>query len=152
MRAVIPAMAGSTWFVLDALAVQEVMGARAWVPLPHASPETPGVLAWRGRAVAVLDVGKFLDGCSPLRASAPCPRTLVVEAGDCTMAIPVDAVREVHEVGPLAVRSVAVGTGRTTDEVVLGERTMPLLDLGAVIARLLHEPAPGLGLAEGEAR
>jgi chemotaxis signal transduction protein len=139
MRAIIPAMAGSTWFGLDALSVQEVMGARSWVPLPHAAPETPGVLAWRGRAVAVLDVGYFLAGSNPLDANSPSARILVVTAGACTVAIPVDAVREVHEVGDLGGDQAQDGS-LASDEVVLGDQKMPMLDLKAMIARVLHEP------------
>jgi chemotaxis signal transduction protein len=137
MRAIIPALAGSKWFVLDALRVQEVMGMRAWIPLPQATPGTPGVLAWRGRAVSVLDVGRFLDGGTPLRSGSPCARTLVAEAGACTVAIPVDAVREVHEVGPLALRTSGSGADLETEEILVGDVTMPLLDLEKVIARLI---------------
>jgi chemotaxis signal transduction protein len=141
MRAIIPALAGSTWFVLDALQVQEVMGMRPWVALPHASPATPGVLAWRGRAVSVLDVGRFLEGGTPLRAGGSSTRTLVAEAATCTVAIPVDAVREVHEVSALAVRPSSATSGIATDEVLLGDVAMPLVDLEKLIARLLHDQA-----------
>jgi chemotaxis signal transduction protein len=137
MRAIIPAMAGSKWFVLDALAVQEVLGIRPWVPLPHASPETPGVLSWRGRAVAVLDVRKFLAGSEPLASGVTCARTLVVEGEGCTLAIPVDAVREVHEVKPSDLRPSGSATAMIKDEVVVGGTTMPRIDLGAVLELLL---------------
>jgi chemotaxis signal transduction protein len=143
MRAIIPAMAGSTWFVLDALAVQEVLGMRTWVPLAHASPETPGVLSWRGRAVAVLDVRPLLGAGELLAKGTTCARTLVVQGEGCTLAIPVDAVREVHEVNPSDVRPFEDAAEMIHDAVVVGEKTMPRIDLGAVLERLLREPAEG---------
>jgi chemotaxis signal transduction protein len=137
MRAIIPALAGSTWFVLDALVVQEVLGSRSWVPLPHAPPETPGVLSWRGRAVAVLDVRAYLAGCEPLGAGATSPRTLVVLGEGCTLALPVEAVREVHEVKPSDIRPAGTVSAMIKEEVVVGGTTMPRIDLEAVLERLL---------------
>jgi chemotaxis signal transduction protein len=145
MRAIIPAMAGSAWFGLDALAVQEVLGERSWVRLPHASPCAPGVLAWRGRAVAVLDVSEFLRECEPLRVNVPRPRTLVVLAEACTFAIPVDSVRVVHEIGAPPPGPKEDGSGEPAnlsdgvDESAIDAAALPVLDLVAIVERVLRE-------------
>jgi chemotaxis signal transduction protein len=139
MRAIIPAMTGSAWFALDALAVQEVIGERPWVLVPFAASRTPGVLSWRGRAVAVLDVGDLLSGGAPLSVGGTRPRTLVVEAATCTVAIPVDLVREVHEVGPHQVRAASEGARHFTEEVSLLEGVMPVLDLASIVENVLRE-------------
>lgn len=139
MRAIIPAMTGSAWFALDALAVQEVIGERPWVVLPFAAHRTPGVLSWRGRAVAVLDLAELLPGGEPLRAGCTRPRTLVVEAATCTLAIPVDVVREVHEVGPHQIRPAGEGARHCTEEVSLLEGVMPVLDLASIVENVLLE-------------
>jgi chemotaxis signal transduction protein len=97
MRGFIPAKIGTAWVVLEATYVREILGARSWVPIPHASPNVPGVLAWRGRAIAVLDLARLVESGEPLRPGVERPRNLVVEARGCTLAIPVDAVHEVRE-------------------------------------------------------
>ncbi len=139
MRAIIPAMIGSAWFALDAMAVQEVIGERSWVLLPFAPPRTPGVLSWRGRAVAVLDLGDLLDGGESIRTRSVLPRTLVVEAATCTLAIPVDRVHEVHEVGPHQFRPAEGGARHATEEVSLLEGILPVLDLATIVENLLHD-------------
>jgi chemotaxis signal transduction protein len=141
MRAIIPAMTGSAWFALDAVAVQEVIGERPWVLLPFAAHRTPGVLSWRGRAVTVLDVGDLLPGGEPLRAGSTRPRTLVAVAATCTLAIPVDAVREVHDVVPGDIRPAEGRTPHCTEEVSLLEGVMPVLDLASIIEDVLRETA-----------
>jgi chemotaxis signal transduction protein len=135
----IPAMIGSAWFAVDALAVQEVIGGRSWVPLPFAAPRTPGVLSWRGRAVTVLDVGDLFPGAEPLRAGLTRARTLVAEAATCTLAIPVDVVREVHDIGPHQIAPAGHGAHHCTEEVSLLEGVMPVLDLRSIVEELLHE-------------
>jgi|HubBroStandDraft_6_1064221.scaffolds.fasta_scaffold1149650_2 chemotaxis signal transduction protein len=141
MRAIIPAMTGSAWFALDALSVQEVIGERPWVLVPFAAHRTPGVLSWRGRAVAVLDVSELLEGGEPLRAGSTRARTLVVLAATCTLAIPVDLVREVHEVSPNQVRPAGEGARHCAEEVSLLEGVMPVLDLAAIVESVLREEA-----------
>jgi chemotaxis signal transduction protein len=138
MRAILPALAKTSWFGLDALAVQEVLGARTWIALPHASLETPGVLAWRGRAVAVLDVGRLLDQGATLSGSS-CARALVIDAKECTLAIPVDGVREVHEVTTGAIRPSERAPRIAPFEVAIDSMFVPLLDLEQVIVRLLRD-------------
>jgi len=109
------------------------------VVLPFAAPRTPGVLSWRGRAVAVLDLGELLPGGEPLRAGTTRARTLVVEAATCTLAIPVDVVREVHEVGPHQLRPAGDGARHCTEEVSLLEGVMPVLDLASIVDSVLLE-------------
>ena len=117
MRAIIPAMTGSAWFALDALAVQEASsGSARGSCCPSRRCERPACSPGGGRAVAVLDLARLLPGGEPLRAGFPRPRTLVVEAATCTLAIPVDVVREVHEVGPHQLRPAGEGARHCTEE------------------------------------
>jgi chemotaxis signal transduction protein len=138
MRAFIPAKSGAAWFALDALAVQEITGGRAWVPIPNASPEVPGVIPWRGRAIAVLDISTVVGGGEPLRPDTPRSRIVVVEAARCTLAIPVDLVREVHELTPAQVRVPhATRVAHSSSEIDLLGSTMPVLDLESLVARVV---------------
>src|SRR5215472_11977592 len=104
MRSFVPAKIDDSWVLLDALPVQEVLGTRRWVPVPHASSQIPGVLAWRGRAIAVFDLSTLLEGGSPLQPGALRPRTVIVESRSCALAMPVDMVHEVGEVTPTQIR------------------------------------------------
>ena len=137
MKAVIPARAGSRWIAFEALAVQEILGQRPWTTIPYAAPETPGVLVWRGRAVAVLDIGRLLGGPAPPRSGDSASRTIVAQSRSCTLAIPVDLVREVHEVWPSQLRETGYAVPYSREEVVLPEMTLPLVDLDSVVDGVL---------------
>jgi chemotaxis signal transduction protein len=146
MQSAIPVKVGSVWLALDALRVQEILGALEWVPIPHASPHVPGVLAWRGRAVAVFDL--FLlaevtnDALVPGLVRA---RTVIVEARSCALAMPVDAVHEVQPLGPNALRPPrATRLRHSSAEIDMFSGPVPVLDLDAVVDSLLS--------LEGEAR
>ena len=56
------------WIALLAESVQEVIGERAWVAIVGAPAELPGAVAWRGRAIALLDLGQLIAGGKPLGA------------------------------------------------------------------------------------
>jgi chemotaxis signal transduction protein len=57
----LPLQLHGVWLAIEASHVQEIVSGRAWVALPGASAEVPGVLAWRGRAIGVLDLGPLVD-------------------------------------------------------------------------------------------
>jgi purine-binding chemotaxis protein CheW len=138
MLSAIPAKIGPVWVALDALRVQEILGPRAWVPIPHASPYVPGVLEWRGRAIAVFDLFRLAGVADPLRSGTQRARTLVIEARGCALAIPVDAVHEVQPVAASALRRThATQLPHSSAEVDLLVGTAPVLDLDAVVDSLL---------------
>jgi chemotaxis signal transduction protein len=138
MRSFIPAKLGSVWMAVDARQVQEIVGARPWVPLPHASPQVPGVLPWRGQAVAVYDLASLVAPERALRPGTQRPRTLVVQTDSCTLAMPVDAVREVQDIGDERIRPPHVThlSYCPAEADILGA-PVPVLDLQALVAALL---------------
>ena len=138
MRSFVPAKIGSVWMLLDALPVQEVLGARAWVRVPHASSQIPGVLPWRGRAIAVFDLSTLLEGGALLEPDVLRPRTVIVESRSCALAMPVDLVHEVREVADLHLRP-PHGTRmrHSSGEVEIFGSLAPILDVDKVIAEIL---------------
>src|SRR6185503_16343383 len=107
-----------------------------WVPLPKARRELPGVCAWRGRAIAVLDIAALSDGLRPLAPGEIRARTVVASVDRVTLAVPVDAVHEV-----CAVDESQLAPSRLTEqafarhELQIDQRTVaPMLDLEALVA------------------
>jgi chemotaxis signal transduction protein len=134
----IPAKIGPVWLMLEAQEVQEITGAKGWVPIPHSSPLVPGVLAWRGRAVAVLDLAVLVLLEERLEIGQQRPRTLIVESGDCLLAMPVDLVREVQEVDGTRVREPHVTrVDHSSFEVDIFETYAPLVDLRSLVLSVL---------------
>src|SRR5688500_1454508 len=128
------------WFALEAGSVVEILGEQRWAPLPDAPPHMPGVLPWRGRAIAMLDLGALTGALAPLRPGERRPRTLVLKEGGCTLALPVDAVRAIAEVPPEALRPAHLTTERySRGEVELQGAVMPLLDLAAIVAAVAQD-------------
>jgi len=126
---VVPAKLHDVWFVVPAAAVQEILGEQRWVPIIGAPVEMPGVIAWRGRAVAVLDLGP-LSGSAAMNVGESRRRTVIVNVEDATLALPVEGVREVQEVADDAVRPAHLTRLRhSTMEVELDGVPMPLIDL-----------------------
>lgn len=141
-RSFIPAKVGPVWIVVDARAVQEITGPERWVPIPHTSELVPGVLAWRGRAVAVVDLSVLAQVGEPLKLGVTRPRTLLVQAGGCTLAMPVDGVREVQEVEPARVhRPHATSLPHCAFEVDVMGTLAPLLDLDSVVSAIAQTEA-----------
>ncbi len=144
-RSLIPAKVGLQWLAFEAHEVQEVIGARPWTPAPHATPLLPGLLPWRGRAVAVLDLAVLGGAGERLDRAKPRPRTLIIQARGCLVAMPVDVVREVQEVDADEVRRPdgAPSPHWPTEALLFGER-VPVVDLAALVEQLvrteLHAP------------
>ena len=119
-------------------------GARPWFPVPHSSPLIPGVLAWRGRAVAILDLAVLASAGEPLRGGVRRPRTLIVESSGCVLAMPVDAVREVQEVDDARVRrSHVTSLGHSSLEVEVFGTFAPVVDLASLVASVADGAAGG---------
>jgi chemotaxis signal transduction protein len=133
-RALVPLQFEGVWIALDASCVQEILGEQPWVRIPGAPAQVPGVAGWRGRAVAVLDLGVVGGLGSFLKPGERRPRTVVVRSGGCTLAVPVDVVREVQEVPED--RLTAPKTTQlpfASSEVELHGVPMPVLDWAAVV-------------------
>ncbi|HEY1585185.1 MAG TPA: chemotaxis protein CheW [Polyangia bacterium] len=136
----VPAKVHDAWFVVPANSVQEILGEQRWVPIVGAPAEMPGVIAWRGRAVAVVDLGP-LGGTAAMAAGEGRRRTVIVNVDDTALALPVEGVREVQEVPDEAVRPATLTRLRhATMEVELDGVPMPLIDL-ADLLRVLAPPA-----------
>jgi chemotaxis signal transduction protein len=122
------------WFALDAASVVEILGQQRWAPLPGAPPQMPGVVPWRGRAIATLDLGVLTGALPPLRASELHGRMVILKEGPCTLALAADAVREITEVPRDRLRPPHVTTERfSRGEVELHGTVMPVLDLAAIV-------------------
>lgn len=137
-RALLPVMVGDVPLALDALEVREILGRRAWVPLPGTRPHLPGVVGWNGRAIAVLDLGAALAAAPPLQRGDVRERLVVAQAGGCTVALPVHAVREVQEVSGYRLQPLQVsGQQFAAGEVELEGRPVAVVDLARLIASLV---------------
>lgn len=77
--------------------VVEVISEREFTPLAGATARAPGVVTWRERAVAAVDVGALLGAAPTLRPGERRRRIAVLKVGTCTAAVPVDEVQDVVE-------------------------------------------------------
>ncbi|MCA9697046.1 MAG: chemotaxis protein CheW [Myxococcales bacterium] len=100
-RALLPFELGGHLLAIDAGIVTEVNGPREWVAIPRAPATIPGALAWRGRALAVIDLGIALQ-LEPLAAPRSRSRNLIVQLSDDTVVLTVDRVREARPATALA--------------------------------------------------
>jgi len=134
MRSFVPITIHSTWVAIDMATVKEIGGPLTWIALPTASAVLPGVAAWRGRAVTVADLAALLDAGERLASPTSRVRTLYLQHGTSTLAVPVDAVRE-----PLVIADDDIRPPRVrTDMFCLGEvdvegHTTLVIDLGMLL-------------------
>jgi chemotaxis signal transduction protein len=152
MRALVPVKLEQAWFLVEAEIIREILGAEVWLPIPGARAEMPGVIAWRGRAIPVVDLAAPFGfaGLSPGQGRA---RTLIVAVADGIVALPVDSAREVHSFRSEELRQVAVTTlPYAAAETTLYERAVALIDLPKFVAEILGGAARELSGAEGTSR
>ncbi len=127
-------------FGIDVGVVREIKGWQATTPLPHAAHHVRGVINLRGMILAVYDLRARLGG----RLTEPTPKhvNLVVDVGERTAGILVDAVSDIVDVPSHAIRpapAVAMDGLELIDGVaLLDEAVVALLKLEAV---LRDEPA-----------
>ena len=134
---VLPIRLQDFWLALATAQVEQILGERSWLKVPSAPPQWPGVLAWQGRAVAVLDLALLL-GLPPLPAGHMRRRTLIVKVRDCLLALPVDEVHEAQLVAESLIRPLRVTRQPyATSEVVLRDTVMPLFDPGQLVGEVL---------------
>lgn len=128
---------------LPALAVEEILGSRRVVPIPGAPLHLPGVVAWRGRAIALLDLGVLL-GKPRLAPDAAIERIVVIALAEGSLALPAEWVEAVHLAPGSSVRSARITHHRfAVAEIEVWRRVLPLLDLGLLSAALLGDGAAG---------
>lgn len=141
IHAVLPVQLKDRWVALDATLVQEVLGQRPWVPIPGAPPHLPGVIAWRGRAIAVLDLGALADVAPSVTPGEARSRVVIAQVGASAIAVLADAAREVHPIAPGALRPPHATRVRfAIGEIDVGGAVVPVLDLGAAVARAADVP------------
>jgi chemotaxis signal transduction protein len=134
MRSLVPITIDTTWVAVDMATVREIGGPLTWIALPTASAAFPGVAAWRGRAVAVADLAAVLGAGERLASKTGRVRTLYLQHGASTLAVPVDAVREPlvvadDDVRPPRIRNEAFCIG----EVDVEGHTTLVVDLGVLL-------------------
>jgi chemotaxis signal transduction protein len=140
MRSYVPITIDSTWVAVDMATVREIGGPVTWIALPTATAALPGVAAWRGRAIAVADLAAVLGAGERLSSPTGRLRTLYVQQGASTLAVPVDAVRE-----PLALADDEIRSPRIRrdafcrGEVDVEGHTALVVDLGGLLDS--HRPA-----------
>lgn len=137
---VMPVQLSKVWVAIGAMHVQEVRGPLPWVALPGAPAHLPGVVPWRGRAIAVLDLGGLLGVAPPVQAGEPRPRTLIAQVDATAFAIPADTVREVHAVAEVQ-EGHATQVRLAHGQVVIGGQVMPVVDLAHAIAAITRPEA-----------
>lgn len=144
-RSLLPVRIDEAWVAIDALLAREVLGRRLLVAIPGASAALPGVIAWNGRAIAVVDLGA-LAGLGRAATAQARERTVVVQVGEATFALPVDAVREVATAADDELRPLQATAQRfATHEFNLQGVPIPVLDLAAMALSLGQGAQPGEG-------
>jgi chemotaxis signal transduction protein len=134
---VMPVQLATEWIALDAEHIQEVLGPRPWVALPDAPAHVPGVIPWRGRAIAVVDLGALLGVAPPLRAGELRPRMLIAQVGDTAFAVPAETAREVHAVSVVE-EAHATHVRLAHGQVTVGGVVMPVVSLPAAYAAVVR--------------
>lgn len=134
--ALMPMAIGDHRLAVEALVVLEILGPQEWVAIPNTPPMLPGALAWRGRAVGVLDLGPALD-LPPLVAPATRSRNAILRIAEDNVAMSVDRVLEVFRVAADAITPVHAASWVTDSglpcrgEIQLDDLVVPILDLDA---------------------
>lgn len=144
MRALVPAKLGQAWVLFDAEIIREILGSEVWLPIPGARAEMPGVIAWRGRAIPVVDFAAPF-GLERLETGAGRARTLIASVAESIVAVPVDAAREVHAFSAAELKPVSISTlPYAVAEAELFERVLPLIDLPRFVDEILGGATPDL--------
>jgi chemotaxis signal transduction protein len=144
MRSLVPAKIGPAWVLFDAEIVREILGAEVWLPIPGARAEMPGVIAWRGRAIPVVDLAAPF-GLERLSTGETRARTLIAAVAESIVAVPVDTAREVHSFEAHELRPVSITTlPYAVAEAELFERILAVIDLPRFVDEILGGAAPDL--------
>jgi purine-binding chemotaxis protein CheW len=117
--------------------VEEVTEPAEVTPIPCAPPHVPGIVAVRGEALPLFDVGRFL-GLPGASTATEMPRMLIVRSRRYRVgvicdqvlgvtSVPKDRIQDPRVSGPPTVRQYALG------EVEIAGRLAPLLNLDALL-------------------
>ncbi|HYP74674.1 MAG TPA: chemotaxis protein CheW [Polyangiaceae bacterium] len=137
----LPVRIESEWLLIDATLIQEILGAQPWLSIPHTRRELPGVVAWRGRALPLVDLGAVL-GLGALTSKLFRARTLIGEVDGGLLAVSVDEAREVRIFTADQIRAAhAVPRPHSVTEAELQGMVMPILDLRSLLASLTRPHA-----------
>lgn len=113
---------------VDALSVVEILGERPWLAIPRAPATMPGALAWRGRALVLLELGPLL-GQAPREGTSTRSRNLVIRLDDDFVILGVDRVLEARR-SPLLGHDHAIELALPRiGDVDLDGTPVPVLDL-----------------------
>lgn len=128
-------------FLLDARSVREVLGSCSVVRVPHATMRLPGVFAWRGLAIPLIDIATTMGFVRERQEEEPRQRTVIADVGVETVGLAVDEVREVLQVESEELRPVhTLNHPFAVAEVEWSGRVASVVDLEALLASAL--PAP----------
>ena len=123
--------------VMRADSVREVLGERAWIPIPGTRDEIPGVVVWGGRAVSLLDLARFQQGLTRLRSAETRARMVIAVDSGCTLAIPADRVSEVWKTHDDNLRPRQLHDFELARlEVATDDTVLPLFEPDLLLARL----------------
>lgn len=129
LEALLPIEVGGRLLALDALTVVEILGVRPWIAIPRAPAAVPGAIAWRGRALALLELGPAL-GLQPIVEPDTRQRNLVVRIHDDVVVLGADRVLEAwRPSGPLSFNPAVEFELPRHGEFVLGEALVYVVDL-----------------------
>lgn len=98
--AVLPLQVAGQWVAVEALRIIEILGARPWEQLAGAPRAVAGVIAWRGRAVSLVDPGRLI-GQLWVTPDVTSHRFVVTQSGPNHLVLPADVVREVQRIDQL---------------------------------------------------
>jgi purine-binding chemotaxis protein CheW len=122
-------------FGIDVGVVREIKGWQETTPLPHAAPHVRGVINLRGLILAVYDLRARLGG--GLTVPTATHVNLVVDVGDRTAGLLVDAVSDIADVPAHAIRPPPVvemsGLELIDGVALLDSSVVALLNLSAVL-------------------
>jgi chemotaxis signal transduction protein len=97
MSDLVPIRVGRVWIGVPATHVREVTAARALVPLKGAATLVRGLLEWRGRGIAAVDLHAWEMAPDGVREGhgQQYARLVVIQHNDVLIALQAHAVREV---------------------------------------------------------
>ncbi len=153
--ALLPVRLQSTWLMLQASLVREVLGAQPLLTVPRSDAHLSGLCVWRGRAIPVVNLEKLLGVSESNATSEPAPheRMLVLEVDANLVAVPASEVRAVTIASQAELRPVHVTSLAFSDwEVDVGEMVASVVDMNAVLSQLSNSLGRGGGAGAEQTR
>ncbi len=123
---------------LDISCVREVLKPQQIYPLPKAPDFIEGVINLRGHIVALIDLKKRLHG---KQTEDPGKRIIICKLNHLIFGLTVDSLKEIIALSDEAIRptpkvaAMQMEKDVTTGLAKIGERIIPILDLGQIITK-----------------